>query len=285
MKKFLLIILAALLAGCASGPRLDTRYSAVSQDSRVRYVILHYTALDSANSLRVLTQQQVSSHYLLDDGPDFRIYRLVAEDRRAYQAGASSWKGNTNLNSGSIGIEIVNLGWRNTDQGRVWMPYPQEQIDRLIPLIQDIVMRHDITPDRVLGHSDIAPQRKQDPGPLFPWKQLADAGLVRWPDANQVALRQLEYERQLPDVAWFQKKLAEHGFAIAQTGVFDEAMRNVLIAFQMKYRPSQFDGVPDAQTAALLDVLTASVAPVPVAPKVAGARLVKLDPVIKHLIS
>ncbi len=256
MNKLLFIVLVALLAGCASSPGVDTSFVAVGQDSRVRYLVLHYTFLDSATSLRVLTQQQVSAHYLLDDGPDFKIYRLVNEDRRAYHAGLSSWKGNTNLNPSSIGIEIVNLGWRDADQGRVWLPFPQGQIDRLIILIKDIVKRHDIAPERVLGHSDIAPQRKQDPGPMFPWKQLADAGLVLWPDAKEVALRQSEFERQLPSAAWFQKKLAEHGFAVPQSEQLDEATRNVLIAFQMKYRSAKFDGTPDAQTAAILDVLT-----------------------------
>ena len=256
MKLFLLTLLAALLSACATGPRIDTSYSAVSQDSRVRYLVLHYTFLDSPTSLKVLTQQQVSSHYLIDDGEDFKVYRLVDEDRRAYHAGLSSWKDNTRLNASSSGIEIVNLGWRDSDQGRVWLPYPQGQIDRLISLVRDIVKRHDISPDRVLGHSDIAPQRKQDPGPMFPWKQLADAGLVLWPDEKEVARRQQAFESQLPSMAWFQKKMAEHGFAVPQTGELDAASRNVLIVFQMKYRPAKFDGTPDAQTAAILDVLT-----------------------------
>jgi N-acetylmuramoyl-L-alanine amidase len=91
---------------------------------------------------------------------------------------------------------------------------------------------------------------------MFPWKQLADAGLVLWPDEKQVAERQAAFETRLPGVAWFQKKLAEHGFAITQSGELDAASRNVLIAFQMKYRPARFDGIPDAQTAAILDVLT-----------------------------
>ena len=268
MKIFWLTFLAALLSGCASAPRIDSSFTAVSQDSRVRYLVLHYTFLDSPTSLRVLTQQQVSSHYLIDDGEGFKIYRLVDEDRRAYHAGLSSWKDNTRLNASSIGIEIVNLGWRESADGRVWLPYPQGQIDRLISLVKEIVKRHDISPDRVLGHSDIAPQRKQDPGPMFPWKQLADAGLVLWPDEKEVALRQQVFESQLPSMAWFQKKLAEHGFAITQSGELDVASRNVLIVFQMKYRPARFDGTPDAQTAAILDVLTTP----------AGARAVPAVP-------
>ena len=91
---------------------------------------------------------------------------------------------------------------------------------------------------------------------MFPWKQLADAGLVLWPDEKEVALRLGGFERQLPDVAWFQMKLAEHGFGLVPSGELDPATRNVVSVFQMKYRPSKFDGTPDAQTAAILDVLT-----------------------------
>jgi N-acetylmuramoyl-L-alanine amidase len=256
-QKLGLVIAALVMAGCATGPRLDKTYSAVSQDSRVRYLVIHYTALDLPASLRVLTQQAVSSHYLVDAQPDPTIYLLVDESRRAHHAGVSSWQGNTNINPSSIGIEIVNLGNTKSDQGTVYYPFPQSQIDRVIALVRDIVQRHQISPDRVVGHSDIAPQRKQDPGPLFPWKQLADAGLVLWPDAQKVAERRPGFEAMLPDVAWFQQRLQTHGFAVPQTGVLDEPTRTVIAAFQMKYRNSNFDGNPDGETAAILDALTA----------------------------
>jgi N-acetylmuramoyl-L-alanine amidase len=269
-RRLWMALMVALLAGCAttpSGVKVDRSYTAVSQDDRIKFLIIHYTAEDSAISLKTLTQDKVSAHYLLDDGaPEFKIYGLVDESRRAWQAGISYWKGNTNLNSSSIGIEIVNLGWRDTPQGRVWYPFPQGQIDRLIPLVQEIMKRHDITPDRVLGHSDIAPQRKQDPGPLFPWKRLADAGLVLWPDEAEAAKRQPAFEANLPDVAWFQKKLDEFGYAVPRNGQMDEVTRNVVSAFQMKYRPAKIDGSLDAQTAALLDVLVAPVAGAPAVP-------------------
>lgn len=251
-----LALIAALMAGCATVP-LDTSYSAVSQGSRVRYLIIHYTVLDMPTSIRVLTQQGVSSHYLVGDQSDSVVYRLVDESQRANHAGVSSWKSDTNLNPSSIGIEIVNPGMTQSAQGPVYYPFRQKQIDRVIALVRDIVQRHGITPDHVLGHSDIAPQRKQDPGPLFPWKQLADAGLVLWPDAAQVAALRPAYDALLPDVAWFQKRLAEHGFAVPQTGILDAPTRTVIAAFQMKYRNSNYDGNPDAETAALLDVLTA----------------------------
>jgi N-acetylmuramoyl-L-alanine amidase len=247
------LLAAALLAGCASGPRLDSSYTAKSQDSRVLYLILHYTTIDTPTSLRVLTQEEVSSHYLVGDGPRPVIYRLVDENRRAWHAGPSEWKGHTALNASSIGIEIVNLGYKDTPQGRVWFDYPPEQIEVLMPLIRDIVKRHQIRPDRVLAHSDVQPQWKQDPGPRFPWKRLADEGLVLWPDAAKVAAAEPGLAAQLPDVAWFQARLARHGF---KNGVLDEETRNVISAFQMKYRPDRIDGTPDARTAALLVALT-----------------------------
>ncbi len=256
MKKLFLVLCAFLLAGCASGPLVDKSLSARSQDSRVRYIIIHYTALDLTQSLRELAEKGVSSHYLLTDGAAPKIYGLVDESQRAYHAGMSSWKSAAQLNSSSIGIEIVNPGWRSTPNGPVWAEFQQTQIDLLIPLVRAIAQRHGVTPDRVLGHSDIAPQRKEDPGPLFPWKQLADAGLVLWPDAAAVALQLPAFESQLPEVAWFQKKLAQHGFAVPMTGTLDAPTRKVVAAFQMKYRPSLIDGTPDAQTAALLAVLT-----------------------------
>lgn len=272
-KRLLLALAVAALAGCATGPnKVDKSFSAVAQDSRVRYLIIHYTAQDSPTSLKTLTQQQVSAHYLLDDqAPEFKVWALVDESRRAYQAGVSSWKLDGGLNASSIGIEIVNLGYQDTPQGRVYFPFPQGQIDRLMVLVKDIVTRHEITPDRVLGHSDIAPQRKPDPGPLFPWKQLAAAGLVLWPDEQEAARRQPAFEANLPDVAWFQNKLGHFGYAVPRTGQLDEATRNVLGAFQMKYRNTKFDGTPDAQTAALLDVLTSPVAKVATPPAAAIA--------------
>lgn len=272
MKTLIVPVILALLAGCATapvepvGPRIDTSLTAKGQSSRARFLVLHYTVADTPLSIKILTEQQVSAHYLLTDAPQPVIYRLVDESRAAYHAGNSSWKNYTQLNNSSIGIEIVNAGWKDTPAGRVYAPFPQTQVDALVGLVKDIVQRHGIAPENVLGHSDIAPQRKQDPGPLFPWKQLADAGLIAWPDAGQVAAQRVVYEAQLPDVAWFQQKLAQHGYAAPQTGVFDEATRNVMVAFQSKYRQSSWTGEPDAESAAILEVLTA-----PKAPAVAAA--------------
>ncbi len=265
IKKIVLSIVAmSVFSGCST-LYIDRTHTAKSQDSRAQFLILHYTAIDHPTSLRVLTEQAVSSHYLVSDGakdtPENyrpRIFQLVDESRRAYHAGVSYWKGHTQLNASSIGIEIVNLGYRDTPQGRQFFDYPKAQMDLVVALVKKIAKKHDIKPDRILGHSDIAPQRKSDPGPLFPWKRLADEGLIPWFDDAAVAAKKIEYEKQLPDVEWFQKKLDQFGYSVSLNGEFDKATRAVITAFQLRFRQAKFDGEPDAETAAILDVMTGS---------------------------
>lgn len=255
MKRLLALLAPLLLAACATGgPVLDTTYNAKSQESRVLFLVLHYTEGDFPGSLKILTEGPVSSHYLVNDNPP-TIYRLVDESRTAHHAGVSSWKGYTQLNASSIGIEIVNRAFTGTPDPNNWAEFPKAQMDVVMALVKDIVARHKIRPDRIVGHSDIAPQRKIDPGPKFPWKRLADEGLIPWPDAAKVAERRVGFEAGLPDVEWFQRNLAKHGFAVPINGELDEATVRVIMVFQMKYRPARFDGMPDAETAAILDVL------------------------------
>lgn len=256
------------LAGCAArGPAgldLDTSITAVSQSSRVRAVVLHYTSTGNENSLKILSERKVSAHYLITDTPRPRVYRLVDETRAAWHAGISAWYDQSTMNSTSIGIELVNPGWTNGEgnwtrgghgdtDSRHWAPYSDAQIETLIVLLRDIVARHGIAPENIVGHSDIAPQRKVDPGPLFPWQRLAQAGLGRWYDEAGAAahLARLQTEG-VPDIAWFQGQLARLGYATPQSGVLDTATRNVLAAFQMHYRPARHDGQPDAETAAIM---------------------------------
>lgn len=249
-------ILSVLLAGCAGGPPLDTRYRSVNHDSRVQYIVLHYTSADLPRSLALLTHGEVSSHYLIGEAPA-TVYRLVDESRRAWHAGESEWQGRTWLNASSIGIELVNPGFTETPGGRVWHPYAPAQIEALIVLLKDMVQRHGLTPERIIGHSDIAPLRKLDPGPLFPWQRLAEAGLGAWPAAQAVERQQAVFADRLPDPFWFQQQLRELGYATPLTGELDVTTRQVLAAFQLHYRPARFDGEPDAETAARLFVLNA----------------------------
>lgn len=253
------LAILGLLAGCAtqSPLHIDRSLTTKDQASRVRYLVLHYTVSDTPQSIRLFTGRggaEVSVHYLLTDQSPPVIYNIVDENRTAYQAGGDSgWKNDRSLNLTSVGIEIVNAGWVDGPNGRVWAPFPQEQIDTLIPLIKDIMARNHIRPENVLGHSDVAPQRKQDPGVLFPWKRLAAEGIVPWPDEAVVATKRAEYETALPDIAWFQHKLAALGYVVPQDGLPSDATGNVMIAFQTRYRPARIDGTPDAETAALLD--------------------------------
>ena len=262
------------LAGCATvategGVPIDASHHAVGQDSRSLFLVLHYTVTDFPLSMKILTQQQVSAHYLLSDEAEPRIYRLVEESRRAWHSGASAWKDNRRLNSSSIGIEIVHPGLkRGTVDGpaqlRQYEPWTQKQIDVLIPLIKDIVKRHEILPERILGHGEVSAQYKEDPGPTFPWKQLADLGITPpWPDATRVATQRTLYEAPLPtgetglpNALWFQRALAKHGYEIMPTGEWDKQTQRVLMNFQMRYRPDNYLGQPDAETAALIWVLT-----------------------------
>ena len=255
MKFLSLIVSLFILAGCTSGPRFDTSHPSVNHDNRIQFVVVHYTSASLERSLALLTHGEVSAHYLIGDDKDATLYKLVDESRRAWHAGESEWEGRTWLNSSSIGIEIVNPGFVDTPTGRLWYPYREAQVQALTVLLKDIIQRNGINPRSIIGHSDIAPLRKLDPGPLFPWKRLAQAGLGVWPDEQAVARQQVFFATQLPPASWFQAELARLGYPTPQTGEWDVATHHVLAAFQMHYRPTRFDGTPDAQSAAILQVL------------------------------
>ena len=267
MSRLTMLVSAFLLAlaGCATPPPttsggvpIDTSRSAKGQDSRVLFLIIHYTVADFPISMKVLTEHEVSAHYLLSDESPPRIFRLVDESRRAWHSGPSAWKGHRMLNASSIGIEIVHPGFKpGPDKVRVYQPFPQAQMDALIPLVKDIVQRHQIRADRILGHGEVTPSYKEDPGPTFPWKLLSELGITPpWPDAARVAEQRTVFEAQLPDAVWFQAALSQWGFEIARTGVWDAQSQRVLMNFQMRYRPADCSGQPDAESAALLQVLT-----------------------------
>jgi N-acetylmuramoyl-L-alanine amidase len=256
------------LAACTSptlvergGYYADTSRPAHSADTRIRFLVMHYTEIDEAQSLQVLTEEAVSAHYVVPAEPkqlrgEPVVYQLVPESQRAWHAGVSAWQGTTELNGVSIGIENVNRGPIDTPAGRTWQPYPPAQVDALVRLARDIVARYGIPPTRVVGHSDIAPQRKIDPGPLFPWRTLAQAGVGAWPDDATVAARLAGRAPDAPvEVRGLQLKLARYGYDVATDGVLDARTRRVFAAFQMHFRPSDYAGNPDAQTDAIAQAL------------------------------
>lgn len=239
----------------------DTSRPAQGADARIRFLVMHYTEIDEAQSLHVLTEEAVSAHYVVPAEPKQAggepvVYQLVPESQRAWHAGVSAWQGTTELNGVSIGIENVNRGPIDTPAGRTWEPYPPAQVEALVRLAKDIVARYRIPPTRVVGHSDIAPQRKIDPGPLFPWRTLAQAGVGAWPDDAAVAARLAGRAPDAPvEVRALQLKLARYGYDVATDGVLDARTRRVFAAFQMHFRPSDYAGNPDAQTDAIAQAL------------------------------
>lgn len=248
----LLLILGACSTYNPNKLDIDSSVQAKSQNSRVQFLVLHYTATGNDASLKILSERNVSAHYLVTDEPRPHVYQLVDESRRAWHAGLGEWYGRTDINSSSIGVEVVNVG----RQGNDWASYPKRQIHTLTLLLKDIIARHQIKPHNVVGHSDIAPQRKIDPGPLFPWEALAKQGIGRWYDANLVQ----QYEAQFlalgtPDIAWAQAQLRRLGYTAPLSGALDKETRNVIAAFQMHYRPALYDGYPDPQTLAILKAL------------------------------
>ncbi|MGB7498681.1 MAG: N-acetylmuramoyl-L-alanine amidase, partial [Moheibacter sp.] len=241
-------------------------YPAVGQDERVRFLVLHYTALDNEKSLNVLTTQQISAHYLVPNDFSDSIYILVDETKRSWHAGQSYWKGINNINFSSIGIEIVNEGYyvgeitENNPTGWYFYGYPNMQIKKVAELAKNIIDRYKIDPVNVLAHSDVAPQRKQDPGPKFPWKQLyQDYGIGAWyEDAHKnIYLPKFPYD-QIDDFEFIQtvqNDLNIYGYEIQKTGVWDDQTKKVIMAFQYHFRPERCDGVMDAESWAILQSL------------------------------
>lgn len=242
-----------------------TYFPALGQNFRQRYIILHYTALDSDRSVNVLTTQSVSSHYLVDDKNDNEIYQLVDENKRAYHSGISYWRDVENLNDSSIGIEIVNTGYTADASGaRTFYPYPEWQFRKVAALVKDLVDRYQILPINVLGHSDVAPTRKQDPGPLFPWERLyKEYGVGMWYDAPTVAMYK---EQALADqtdlklmdptfIFKYQTALNKFGYGILLTGALDSQTQKTIEAFQYRFRPENATGVMDVETWAILQAL------------------------------
>lgn len=204
-------------------------------------LVLHYTGMRTAEeALQRLCDPdaKVSSHYTVDR--DGTIYQHVAEERRARHAGVSYWAGVRDVNSRSIGIEIVNPGHEFG-----YIPFAEPQIETVIALSRDILSRHAISASRVVGHSDVAPNRKQDPGELFPWARLAENGIGLWPhhDSTQTARNSNA----------FADDLRRYGYGVPPD--VDWPLEDVIAAFQRRFRPSCINGIPDAECAGLLRAL------------------------------
>ena len=218
-------------------------------------IILHYTGMESSEAaLKWLCNplSQVSCHYFVRENG--KVLQLVPEARRAWHAGRSFWAGETDMNSRSIGIEIVNPGHAGGCP-----PFPPAQIEATIALCHDIAARHSIMPQRILAHSDIAPGRKQDPGEMFPWDVMHQAGVGHWVAPEKISGgRFLSPGESGQPVEALQAMLAMHGYGATITGGYDAATKAVVEAFQRHFRPAKVDGVADASTITTLRNLLAS---------------------------
>lgn len=233
---------------------LSTEYNSISQDFRQKFIIIHYTAINKESSIRALVEKDVSSHFLISDQYGDPVYYLVDEDKRAWHAGLSSWKTRTNLNDSSLGIEIVNNGQINGE----FVPYKDFQIEQVAILVKYLSDKYQIPPENILGHSDIAPQRKSDPGALFPWKELYEKyGLGMWYDEYIKQSYENENANNFYNISSYdiQNEFKKFGYGIELTGILDKQTENVVKAFQHRFRPSLYDGIVDLETYAILKAL------------------------------
>lgn len=208
-------------------------------------IVLHYTGMESGQAAEdwlCTTRSEVSSHYIVHE--DGRIVQMVPEAKRAWHAGASFWNGITDVNSASIGIEIVNGGHAFGSP-----PFAPSQIAAVRALCRSIMARHPITPANVVGHSDVAPGRKCDPGEHFPWSTLAEDEIALWVEPVPISGgRFFSLGDRGEPVAALQAMLALYGFDNAAQGSFDEQTRAQVEAFQRRHRPARVDGVADQST-------------------------------------
>ncbi len=271
---FIMIFLTFNSVGCSGLQTTDSS----NQNSRVSIIVIHHTTANFGDSLQILTQPSaypVSSHYLIPEPGDqtygdaaLKTYQLVDESRRAWHAGTSYWAGKNGLNDQSIGIELVNRSWCHASDWAIspdtisrdrlcfYPDFADGQIALLTDLLDEILQRHpDVKPTHIIGHSDIAPDRKVDPGPRFPWQRLAMLGYGAWYD-DAAVVRYWEQFRAAPlPLINVQMALAAYGYKIELTGENDEQTRNVVRAFQLHFRPWEVTREITPETTATLFAL------------------------------
>ena len=273
--KLPLVSILVNLIGCSGLNYVDV--TSTNQNSRVDYLVIHATSELFWESLRLLStpnSNPVSSHYLvpyLEDPTyqedDLRVYRLVSEERRAWHAGVSQWGDEIALNDRSIGIELVN-DFNCKDQGGpkrladsinlkcTFPDYPKNQTNLVLSLIKEILNRHpEIDPVDIVAHSDIAPNRKSDPGPKFPWEEFYKHGIGAWYDIKDFNEQLSNLKQQPPSILDVQCALSIYGYPLELTGVQDKQSQFAFRAFQLHFRPANYNGLIDEETTAILYAL------------------------------
>lgn len=243
-------------------------YQSTGKSQRIKSIVLHYTVSDNERSIQLLTKGQVSSHYLILDNDDNKIYSLVPESQRAWHAGSGGFGGRNILNDTSIGIEIVNKGIQPQylkalkDSELDYHPYEhfvefdELQVKKVAQLVQDIAKRYEISPKNIIGHSDLAPARKIDPGAKFPWQRLyKEYGIGAWYEEADKHYFTEEVQLTTPTIVDIKQAFRDYGYQINDTNQWDKASRDVIYAFQLHFRPLNPTGQMDIETYAILKAL------------------------------
>jgi N-acetylmuramoyl-L-alanine amidase len=239
-----------IVSDVVPSPNVDQRAEGRPPDM----ILLHYTGMKTGEAAleRLCTREaKVSAHYVVFESG--RIVQCVPETLRAWHAGVSSWAGETDINSRSIGIEIVNPGHEFG-----YREFPLRQIAAVISLCKSIVTRRGpISAERVLAHSDVAPSRKQDPGETFPWELLNESGIGHWVRAAPLNLDGaiVQPGDQGEAVMRLQRTFSIYGYGINESGLYDDTTRDVVAAFQRHFRPARVDGIADPSTLLTLRAL------------------------------
>lgn len=268
MKKYILILMSLFLLSCShiNYEIDDTTYRAKGKNNRIKFIILHYTATTDKGGLKTLTKGQVSSHYLITTKDSSPIYNLVDEHDRAWHAGVSSFHTRHNINDTSIGIEISNLGLYDPrlsyeEYGFFvpyshYCPYSQGQLKKVAYLLQKLIKKYNIKPTNILGHSDVAPTRKMDPGPKFPWEALYKKYHIgAWYNSYDKYQFMDEKKYQKLSIRQIKREFKKYGYDINDTNTWDEASSRVIYNFQAHFNPKNASGIMDLETYAILMAL------------------------------
>ena len=237
-------------------------YVATGKNERIQFIVVHYTATDNLGSIKELTSSRVSSHFLVLDEDDNKIYSLVPLEQRAWHAGASSFRGRTNINDTSVGIEIVSDGiakeYRNNPYPLYdhYVEFKPIQIEKTAQIIKYVAEKYNIPAKNIVAHSDIAPGRKKDPGAKFPWKELYDKyNIGAWYDEADKQSFMNEEKFNATSIREIKDELRKYGYEVNRLDEWDKESKNVVYAFQLHFNPKNLTGEMDLETFAILKAL------------------------------
>jgi len=244
----------------------DKSYQAKGKDSRIKYIVLHYTATNDEVGIRALTGPNVSSHYLITSKAEDPTYALVPHNERAWHAGVSEFAGRSNINDISIGIEIVNIGikaipgapkydgfFRPYDE---YVDFDDAQIEKAAALLKVLIKEYNIKPKFIVGHSDVAPLRKIDPGPKFPWERLyKEYNIGAWYDESDKIFFMNQTLFDVTPVHEIKDELRKYGYKINTTDEWDEESKRVVYNFKAHFNPKMLSEEMDLESFAILKAL------------------------------